>query len=216
MPPPHHRSDGFPLPLGLPGWRLGCSGDIATVAECDGARVLTDTYYLVQEVLPCLAMRCRAQPPHSPALQVVMTYQVYTTGDRHRSAQVPAARAFSPVSSPPIAVTLSRGDSPNGRGLEDEAHKEGCDMPHAEASLTRFSAQLRTSSIWSRNIAVSPRSPSLARELAFAAVHRGLLWTLCAGFACCGPCERSRIARCLSARCSSSCLQATGCGWRAS
>lgn len=157
----------------------------------------------------------RADAAH-PALQVGMAYQVYTSGARHRSAQVPAARAFNLVSSPPIVVTLSRGGSPDGRGLEDEGQKEGCEMPHAKASLTNSSAQPRTSSMWSRNIAVSPRSSSLARELAFAAVHRMPLWTLCAVFARCGPCERNRIARCLSARCSRSCRRAAGCGWHGS
>ena len=97
-------------------WSLDGSGHIATVAEQDGVRVVSDTAcYFIQEVPPCLARLCRVQPPFSPAAQVVLAYQAYMNGDRHGIAQVRAALSFPAPASASVA----------GVGVSAAVHSDG-------------------------------------------------------------------------------------------
>ncbi|KAK7195288.1 hypothetical protein NESM_000454600 [Novymonas esmeraldas] len=117
-------------------WGPGGSGHIATVAEYDGVRVVTDTTcYLVQETPACLTRLCRVQPPYSPAAQVVAAYQTYASGDRRGVSQLRAALMSGPASLPSAAATLPGGGGgglPDGAVVDDEDDSDGWEMPLAE------------------------------------------------------------------------------------
>jgi hypothetical protein len=103
-------------------WSLDGSGHIASVAEADGVRVVSDTTcYFVQEVPPCLARLCRVQPPFSAAALVVQAYQAYMNGDRHGIAQVRAALSSSAAAHAlPVDPSVQAGDDTGGKVINDD------------------------------------------------------------------------------------------------